>query len=115
LGQYDSALIFLNEGLRLGKEEGRGQIDPSSTYNNIGNAWFKKKQFNIAEEYFLMNYRKHLHTPEDAVPLWTDHINLADVYIELKEFDSALYHANRAVDLASNTIKAKIIRTKGGI
>ena len=107
LGQYDSALIFLNEGLRLGKEEGRGQIDPSSTYNNIGNAWFKKKQFNIAEEYFLMNYRKHLHTPEDAVPLWTDHINLADVYIELKEFDSALYHANRAVDLASNTIKAK--------
>ena len=106
LGQYDSALIFLNEGLRLGKEAG-GQIDQSSTYNNIGNAWFKKKQFHIAEEYFLMNYQKHQQTPDDAVPLWTDHINLADVYIELKEFDSALYHANRALNLASNAIKAK--------
>ena len=106
LGQYDSALIFLNEGLRLGKE-GDGHIDPSSTYNNIGNAWFKKKQFNLAEEYFQMNYRKHLNEPEDIVPLWTDHINLADVYIELKKFDSALFHANQALNLASNTLKAK--------
>ncbi len=106
LGLYDSSLIFLNEALRLGKE-GSTPLDPSSTYNNIGNAWFKKKQFNLAKEYFQMNYRKHVHTPEDAVPLWTDHINLADVYIELKEFDSALFHATRAVDLASNIIKAK--------
>ena len=106
LGLYDSSLIFLNEALRIGKEAGE-QIDPSSAYNNIGNAWFKKKQYNIALEYFQLNYRKHLNTPDETVALWTDHINLADTYIELKAFDSALFHANRAVDLASNTLKAK--------
>ncbi|MBC7851016.1 MAG: tetratricopeptide repeat-containing sensor histidine kinase [Chitinophagaceae bacterium] len=104
LGQYDSALIFLNKALQL-ETEGSFRLDPSGTYNNIGNAWFKKKDFQKALYYFSMNHTKHL-VDGEPVQLWTDHINLADVYLELKRFDSALFHANKAMAFV-DVIKSK--------
>lgn len=99
LEQYDSALIFLNNALRTGEAAG-GQIDPSSTYNNIGNAYFKKKQFVEALKYFSRNYGQHRRDTLNGAPLWTDHINLADTYTELQRFDSANFHAAKALQWA---------------
>lgn len=99
LEQYDSALIFLNDALRTGEAAG-GQIDASGTYNNIGNAYFKKKQFIEALKYFSRNYGQHMRDPLNGAPLWTDHINLADTYTELRRFDSANFHAAKALQWA---------------
>lgn len=107
LGQYDSSLIFLYEALRVGKEAGN-RIDHSTTYNNIGNALFKKKEYSKALGYFIANYQHHLNSPdEEAGAIWTDHINLADVYVEMKRFDSALHHASAALQLATQVLKSK--------
>jgi signal transduction histidine kinase len=99
LEQYDSALIFLNDALLTGEAAG-GQIDPSSTYNNIGNAYFKKKLFIEALRYFKRNYGQHMRDTLNGAPLWTDHINLADTYTELRRFDSATFHAAKALQWA---------------
>lgn len=106
LGQYDSSLYFLHEALRLGQLAGE-RIDHSGTYNNIGNAFFKKKDFDKALGYFQANLQQHLRQQDDGAALWTDHINIADVYIEWKRFDSARYHAERALQIATTVLKAK--------
>jgi signal transduction histidine kinase len=99
LGEHDSALVFLNEALIVG-QQAPGKIDHSGTYNNMGNAYFKKKQYDRALYFFKSNYRRHIKDSSDLTSLWTDHINLADVYIELKNYDSARFHADRAMFIA---------------
>lgn len=106
LGQYDSSLLFLNEALRIGKEAG-DRIDHSTTYNNIGNALFKKKEFSKALEFFRKNYDRHILATDEPGAIWIDHINIADVYIELKKYDSAIYHTDKALELATNVLKSK--------
>ncbi|MFM9910085.1 MAG: ATP-binding protein [Chitinophagaceae bacterium] len=98
LGQYDSALIFLEEALLIGREAG-SLIDTSGTYNNIGSIYFKQKKFSLALEYFSKNYANHRLQEDQHAQLWIDHINLADVYTELKRFDSADFHASKAMEL----------------
>ena len=97
LQQYDSAKVFLEEALAMGKPY--AEIDLSSTYNNLGNVYFHKKEFEKALEYFRYNYIHHIDR-ESLDDLWVDHLNLADVYTELKKFDSANWHADRALKLA---------------
>jgi signal transduction histidine kinase len=99
LGDHDSALVFLNEALIVG-QQAPGKIDHSGTYNNMGNAYFKKKQYDRALYFFNSNYRRHIRDSSDLTSLWTDHINLADVHIELKNYDSARFHADRAMMIA---------------
>ncbi len=98
LEQYDSARIFLEEALEIGKPV--AGMDLSSTYNNLGNVYFHKKDYPKALEYFQFNYNQHVNgeMPDD---LWVDYLNIADAYIELKRFDSATWHANKALELAS--------------
>ena len=98
LKQYDSALLFLQEALRIGAEAG-DLIDHSGTYNNIGNIYFERKEFTTALKYFSKNYLEHSGKSTDLTSLWTDHLNIADTYCELKQLDSADRHASKAMEL----------------
>lgn len=99
LGLHDSALVFLNQALRISRLS-NGQIDTTSTINNIGNSYFKKKDFAKALFYFKHNYNAHIGKEIDPALTWIDHINLSDVYIEMKRFDSALYFSEKAMQIA---------------
>ena len=95
---YDSALVFLLRAVELGTPLG-DSIDLSTTYNNIGNAYFNKKKYAEALKYFKLNSSVHLKNKELG-SLWTDHLNLADVYLATGSFDSAKYHADQSMKLA---------------
>lgn len=97
LQQPDSALLFLEEGLRLSKAYNTSQ-SLSSIYNNLGNVFFKKKEYAKALNYFLTN--KSLHQGVDQGALWTDYLNLGDVYMELGRMDSARYYSEASLQLA---------------
>ncbi len=100
LEQTDSSLYFLNQGLAIAKKYDKN-VDASSLYNNIGNVYFKKKQFQQALPYFQRNYQYHT-AQGDPANTWLDELNLADVFIELKKFDSASFYAQRSLDIARN-------------
>ena len=97
LQQPDSALLFLEEGLRLSEAYNTSQ-SLSSIYNNLGNVFFKKKEYRKALNYFMTN--KSLHLGVDQVALWTDYLNLGDVYMELGRMDSARYYSEASLQLA---------------
>jgi signal transduction histidine kinase len=98
LGEPDSSLYFLNQGLAIAKKYDH-EVDASSLYNNIGNVYFKKKEFTKALPYFQRNYIYHLKL-NDPGDLWLDELNLADVYIEMRRFDSAHWYAQQSLNIA---------------
>lgn len=61
LGLYDSALLLLKEGLRIGKPlEAKGKYDLDDLYNNMGNTYYYLKEFAQSIVYFRDNYIHHL-------------------------------------------------------
>jgi signal transduction histidine kinase len=103
IGLYDSALLFLQEGLRIGKPyEARGEEDLTSLYNNIGNAYYFLKRYDEAIIYFKNNYRHDLdgHAPSRLADVWLDVLNLADSYTEKHDFNSAARYADSSLLLA---------------
>jgi signal transduction histidine kinase len=100
LKQYDSSRLLLYRAVRLGKPlEQQGQISLASTYNNLGNLYFKEKRFDEALPYFRHNLEAHT-TGNNLNGLWVARLNIADVYIEKHEFDSARLYAQAAMQLA---------------
>jgi signal transduction histidine kinase len=100
LGLYDSSLILLKEGLRLGLPlEASGQEDLGSLYNNMGNTYFLKKEYKKALPYFEKNYKSHRLT-NNLDDLWLDELNLADTYSEIGQFDSASQFSQQTLDIA---------------
>lgn len=100
LKQYDSSRILLEKAVQLGRPlERRGLISLSSTYNNLGNLFFKEKKFDDALPYFHQNLVLHK-DGNDLSDLWVDKLNLADVFIEKHQFDSATFYAEGAMALA---------------
>jgi signal transduction histidine kinase len=103
LGLYDSALFFLQEGLRIGKPlEEQGRKDLSNLYNNLGNTWYYLKNFDKALVYFLDNYRHDLsgNSTDKKDNLWFDEINMTDCYSQKGWFDSAGKYGRLSLDLA---------------
>jgi signal transduction histidine kinase len=98
LEEPDSSLYFLNQGLAIAKTYEK-TVDASSLYNNIGNVYFKKKEYSKALPYFQRNYAYHL-AVSDLSDTWLDELNLADVFIELKRFDSAYRYAQASLVIA---------------
>ena len=100
LGDYDSSLLFLQEGIRIAGASGKDQTDDLTyLYNNLGNTFFLKKQYSRALPYFTGNYRKHIEQ-KDTASIWLDALNIADTYIEEYLFDSAFVFANLSMKLA---------------
>ena len=100
LKQYDSSHFLLEKAVQLGKPlERQGRISLSSTYNNLGNLYFKEKKYDEALPYFRQNINKYLRE-SDLNGLWVARLNMADVYIEKRMFDSAALYAQSAMELA---------------
>lgn len=98
LDMPDSAQLFLEEGLRLSIEYNTSQ-SLSSIYNNLGNVFFRKKEYAKALNYFMTNKTLHLGEGQETL-LWTDYLNLGDVYMELGRMDSARFYCEEALRLA---------------
>jgi len=99
LEMYDSAMYVLNEALRLGKPV-EARIDLSSLYNNLGNVYFKKKEYDQALQFFRDNYNQH-RDEGNISSFWVDNLNMADVFVEQKRYDSALLYASKALRLST--------------
>jgi len=103
LGLYDSALFFLEEGLRIGKPlEAKGQENLSEIYNNIGNCYYYQKKFKASIDWFRINYQKDQvsHLPSRLADLWVDVLNMADSYSEEGAYDSAAKYGDLSLRLA---------------
>jgi signal transduction histidine kinase len=103
LGLYDSALLLLNEGLRIGKPlEAKGKFDLDDLYNNLGNTYYYMKEFAQSIVYFRDNYIHHLvsQSPSRESDLWFDVLNMADSYTEEGSYDSAAKYGDLALQLA---------------
>jgi signal transduction histidine kinase len=103
LGLYDSALLLLQEGLRIGKPlEAKGKFDLDDLYNNLGNTYYYRKEFAQSIVYFRDNYMHHLvsQSPSRQADVWLDVLNMADSYTEEKAYDSATKYADMALQLA---------------
>jgi signal transduction histidine kinase len=98
LKQFDSARILLNEAVRIGKPHA-DNIDLTSIYNNLGNVNFREKKYDDALTFFRRNYFKH-QAGNNSAGLWVAVLNIADVFIEKKMFDSASLYTDQAMKLA---------------
>lgn len=99
LNEYDSALVYLEKALVITAQQSP-PLDQSNTLNNIGSCYFKKKEFGTALGYFSRNYLRHARDTSALTSLWTDQLNLADTYIELKNYARAQVMADSALLLA---------------
>jgi signal transduction histidine kinase len=103
LGLYDSALLLLKEGLRIGKPlEAKGKFDLDDLYNNMGNTYYYLKEFTQSIVYFRDNYNHHLvsQSPSRQADIWLDVLNMADSYTEEGTYDSAAKYGDLALQLA---------------
>lgn len=100
LNMPDSALYHLEEAEEIAKQYD-GKLELGSMYNNIGNAWFYKKDWDKALVFFKNNFDAHT-AANDREALWHDCINLADVYIEKKQFEAAKKKLDQALTLAQS-------------
>jgi signal transduction histidine kinase len=98
LREADSALFYLNKAADRVKTFKNPQ-DLTSLRNNLGNAWFAKRNFLRALPFFRQNYEQNL-AKGDSGQLWYDVLNMGDVMIELNKFDSAKYWIDEAMRLA---------------
>jgi signal transduction histidine kinase len=104
LGLYDSALLLLNEGLRVGKPlEAMGTDDLTDLYNNMGNSYYYLKKYDKSIVYFRHNYDHDLagQSPSRLADVWTDVLNMADSYTQEDAVDSAGKYADLALQLAN--------------
>ncbi|HXD77375.1 MAG TPA: tetratricopeptide repeat-containing sensor histidine kinase [Puia sp.] len=104
MGLYDSALILLNEGLRIGKPlEEKGTDDLTSLYNNLGSTYYYLKNYGQAIVYFRNNYLHDLagHSPSRQADIWLDVLNMGDAFAQARLYDSAAKYADLALQLAT--------------
>jgi len=104
LGQYDSALFFLKEGMRIGVPlEKQGKENLTEIYNNIGNTYYYEKKYDESIIWFQLNYKNDLvsHLPSRLADLWVDALNMADSYSEKGSYDSAAKYGELALQLAT--------------
>ena len=110
LNQTDSALFYFQKALNIA-DTFQGKTDLTFLRNNFGNAWFRKKEWRKALPYFRMNYAFNM-ARNDKDQLWYDVLNMGDVFIELKQYDSAKVYLDvsnqLAVDLGSKRKKADV-------
>lgn len=111
LHEPDSAIYYLEEAMRVSRGFSDAEVERTTMRNNMGNAFFQKKQWKKALEYFRINYNSNLKSGDKNM-LWYDVLNMADVFIELQKFDSAKLFLDQsyqiAHDLQSDRKKADV-------
>lgn len=94
LNQPDSALLHLEYAQQLA-DEYKGKFDLSSLHNNLGNAWFYKKNWDKALYYFWLNYNVDIVSGNSEM-LWYDCLNIGDVFRKKQQYDSAKKYLDQA-------------------
>jgi signal transduction histidine kinase len=98
LNMTDSALYYFNLALdrahRIHKTSGL-----ASLRNNIGNAWFRRKEYEKALPFFRENADESERN-EDFEEQWVDNLNIGDVFVELKRYDSARIYIAHSMEIA---------------
>lgn len=100
LHKYDSAKYYLQEAIRLGGPLGESVYDMSTTYNNLGNTYFREGDYKKALENFVLNYKKHSNGSGDNESFWVDHLNLSDTYLQLGQMKLARLHGDSSLYIA---------------
>lgn len=96
----DSALFYLHEAQKIA-DDFPGKFDLGSLHNNIGNAWFYKKNWDKALSYFRLNCDVHTQADNKEM-LWYDYLNMGDVFRKKGQFDSSKLYLDRAASLAES-------------
>lgn len=98
LGKADSALYILNLGLREALPlQDRSSL--SSLYNNIGNVYYRKGDYQRALDYFQRNHQQH-QVDGSEEEIWLDYLNMGDSWLALGRLDSAKIYLHKALDQA---------------
>lgn len=94
----DSALFCFNQALEKAKLVHRTD-GLSSLLNNIGNAWYRKKDYEKAISYFRENLESSLRS-EDDENIWLGYLNLGDAFLKIGRVDSSRIFLDKAMELA---------------
>ncbi len=85
--------------LSLWSDVARKSPNKSRSYNNIGVAYMKQRDFAKAEE----NYFKELALDQNSV---SAHVNLGSIYGQQKKYEQAKEHLQKAIDLNPSSASA---------
>lgn len=96
--QIDSLKYFLNKTLSYYKEanyeEGVHQV-----MSNISNLYVREKRYEEALD-LQLKYLAFVTSIQKKTSIAATHYNLTRIYIQLKDFDKALFHINTSLELA---------------
>lgn len=98
LNNTDSALYFLTAARGL-CEKYKNYQTIAVIYNNTGNVYFKRHEYEKALIYFRLNKQMH-DKSGDLADKWLDNLNIGDCFIEMKDFDSASKYTREALTLS---------------
>ncbi len=99
LNNTDSALYFLTAARSLCEKYQQYQTI-GFVYNNTGNVYFKRKEYDKALTYFRLNKQRHEQESAPLSDFWIDYLNMGDCFIELGQFDSARIYTAKALRLS---------------
>lgn len=104
LSNYDSALVFHNQALRL--QQTLGNRDEVATcYKNIGNVYMQMSKFDDALEYYNLSLeQRELEENQKAIAILYN--SMSSAYVGLRKYADALKYLNQAVEI-QNTLGNK--------
>ncbi|MDN4166725.1 tetratricopeptide repeat protein [Cytophagales bacterium LB-30] len=98
-GDFNSAIYYLEEALRLEKTQPQEDYTLSYIYNNLGEAYLIEKRYSES----IMYYDSSLALPEDKKsPLGYcfSYLGLAKNYQALKQYDMAVQYVEKCMDIS---------------
>lgn len=97
LSNYDSALVFHNQALRL--QQTLGNRDEVATcYKNIGNVYMQMAKYEDALEYYNLSLeQRKLDDNQKAIALLYN--SMSSAFVGLRKYSDALHYLNQAVEI----------------
>ena len=89
-GAYGESLDYLNQALRIRKENDAQRTELARTYNGIGNVLYTIGKFREAIQYYQQALKIHLLASGRERFVASTRVNIGGIYVELEEPDSAL-------------------------
>ncbi|MBI5219925.1 MAG: SpoIIE family protein phosphatase, partial [Bacteroidia bacterium] len=98
LGDLDSTLVYYNKSLALNEELG-DKKNMAKCYNNIGNIYYLKNNFQAARYYFIKTLKMNTELGNkygESMVLG----NISELNIKLKNYDKAFLYAFKSIETA---------------
>ncbi len=97
---YDQALLWHGKALEIRKTHLESPINIAVTYRDMGNVHFERKWYDSTKYYYAFSMQILDTLPENAVK-GSIYTNLAHVYLDENNIDSAIYYGEMAVSFAN--------------